>query len=52
MSHVNSQQCTISESNIAIEEFGFQLSAFKEGFRLEMGRKRKQKSKKKLIRGK
>ena len=24
MSHVNSQQCTISESNIAIEEFGIQ----------------------------
>ena len=49
MSHVNSQQCTISKSNIAIEEFGIQLSAFKEGFRLEMGRKRKQKSRMKLI---
>ena len=49
MSHVNSQQCTISKSNIAIEEFGIQLNAFKEGFRLEMGRKRKQKSRIKLI---
>ena len=49
MSHVSSRQCTISQSNINIKEFGNQFSAFREGFRLEMGRKRKQKSRMKLI---
>ena len=49
LSHVSNQQCSISQSNIDIEEFESQLSAFKEGFRLEMGRRRKQKSQAKLI---
>ena len=32
-----------------MNEFGNQFSAFREGFRLETGRKRKQKSKMKLV---
>ena len=48
ISHLSRKQCTISDSNINTKEFGNQLSAFKEGFRLEMGRKRKQKSMMKL----
>ena len=49
MSHVSSQQCTISESMIDTAEFASQFNAFKEGFRLEMGKRRKQKSRAKLI---
>ena len=48
-SHVNSKQCNISKSNIDLKEFAIQFSSFIEGFRLELGRKRKQKSQAKLI---
>ena len=46
---MSGQQCTISESSIDAEEFASQLNAFKEGFRLEMGKRRKQKSRAKLL---
>ena len=46
---MSSKQCSISESNIDIEEFESQLSSFKEGFRLEMGKRKKQKGQAKLI---
>ena len=48
ISHITSQQCTISKAGIQIEEFTKELESFREGFRLEMGRKRKQKSRVKL----
>ena len=48
-SHVTSQQCTISKSNIDLKEYAIQLSSYREGFRLEMGRKHKKKSQAKLI---
>ena len=48
LTHVSSKQCIISESNIDKEEFERQLSAFKEGFRVDMGRRRKAKSDAKL----
>ena len=44
VSHASSKKCNISKLNIDIKEFASQLNSFKEGFRLEMGRKRKQKS--------
>ena len=44
VSHVTSNKCNISKSNIDIKEFTNQLNSFKEGFRLEMHRKRQQRS--------
>jgi hypothetical protein len=48
VSHVASKKCRISKSNIDRLEFTSQLNSFREGFRLELGRKRKQKSQTKL----
>jgi hypothetical protein len=47
--HISSQQCFISGANIDLTQFTVQLDSYREGFRLEMGRKRKQKSQAKLI---
>ena len=47
-SHIASKKCNISKLNIDITELTSQLNSFTEGFRLEMGRKRKQKSRIKL----
>jgi hypothetical protein len=48
VSHATSNKCNISKLNIDIKEFSSQLNSFKEGFRLEMGRRRKQTSRMKL----
>ena len=48
-SHVTSRQCNISKSIRDLKEFTSQLDSYKEGFRLEMARKRKQRSHAKLI---
>ena len=42
--HINRKSCLISTSISNHSEFKNQYDSFKEGFRLEMGRKRKQKS--------
>ena len=39
--HINSQQCTIHQLHIDMNEFKSQLDSFREGFRLEMSRKKK-----------
>ena len=46
--HLNSQKCTINQLQIDINEFRSQLDSFREGFRLDMSRKQKQKSRAKL----
>jgi hypothetical protein len=48
-SHISSQQCIISKANIDLEQFAVQFDSYREGFRLEMGEKRKQKSRSNLI---
>jgi hypothetical protein len=48
-SHIPSLQCFISKANIDLKQFTVQLDSYREGFRLEMGRKRKQKSQAKLM---
>ena len=42
--HINRKTCLITKSILDISEFRNQYDSFKEGFKLEMGRKRKQKS--------
>ena len=42
--HIQSPSCPISDFKINLTEFKSQYESFKEGFRLEMGRKRKQRS--------
>ena len=46
--HIASKKCNISKSNIDITEFKSQLNSFRDGFRIEMGRKIKQKNRVKL----
>ena len=46
--HVNSKNCQISRTNIEISEFKAQLDSFREGYRLELGRKHNQKSRMKI----
>ena len=47
--HITNQHCKISHSNIDIKEFKSQFDSYREGYRLEMGRKRKQMSRDKLL---
>ena len=42
--HITSKNCRIHQANIDRDEFKNQLDSFKEGYRMEMSRKRKQKS--------
>jgi hypothetical protein len=42
VSHINSKTCNIANLNIDMKEFTNQLHSFREGFRLEKGRKRQQ----------
>ena len=46
--HITSKNCRIHQANIDRDEFKNQLDSFKEGYRMEMSRKRKQKSRDKL----
>ena len=47
--HLNNQNCNIYQLHIDTTEFKAQLDLFREGFRLDMSRKRKQKSRAKLL---
>ena len=46
--HLRGSNCDISKLNIDTVEFTSQLNSFREGFRLEVGRRWKQKSQEKL----
>ena len=50
--HINNKSCQIHKLPIDKKQFDAQLESFKEGFRLEMNRKRKQKSRIKLLKEK
>merc|ERR1711954_56199 len=49
VNHVNSKNCQISRTNIDKVEFKAQLDSFREGYRLELNRKRIQRSRKKSL---
>ena len=48
LKHITSKNCGIYQAKININEFKNQLDSYKEGYRLEMSRNRKQKSRAKL----
>jgi hypothetical protein len=48
VTHINNQNCTIYQLHIDLTEFKSQLDSFREGYTLDMSRKRKQKSRAKL----
>ena len=48
VTHINNQNCKIYQLHIDITEFKSQLDSFREGYRLDMSRKRKQKNRTKL----
>ena len=47
--HINNQKCKISKLKLDSKELLSQLNSFKEGFRLEMSKRRKQRSMAKLL---
>ena len=47
--HMSNKNCKISQSNIDMEEFTSQLDSFREGYRLELGRKRNLRKRNKLM---
>jgi len=49
VNHVNSKNCQISRTNIDKVEFKAQLDSFREGYRLELNRKRIQRNRKKSL---
>ena len=49
VNHIASKKCNISSLKIETEEFTSQLKSYREGFRLEVGRRQKLKSRAKLI---
>ena len=48
-SHIKSLQCKIHELNIDKKQFDSQLQSFKDGYRIEMNRRKKQRSRAKLL---
>ena len=48
-SHINNQNCKISRLNLDSKELMSQLDSFKEGLRLEISKRRKQRSMAKLL---
>ena len=49
LSHIASKKCNISSLEIDTVEFTSQLKSYREGFRIEVGRRQKQKSRAKLL---
>ena len=47
--HTGNPNCKISQINIEMDDFKANLDSFREGYRLELGRRRKQRSRNKLI---
>ena len=47
--HTGNKNCKISQSNIDLKEFTSQFDSFREGYRLELGRRKNMRKRNKLI---